>query len=82
MKSPFHTTRTIMAHPHTLPSSPAREGGHFLKNEHHYYSRPVHNEGLPGNRLSRKEDDVVSHDKGILDHIVPISLSFQGGNNV
>jgi hypothetical protein len=64
----FHTTEKIMAHPHNLPSFPAREEGSFFKNTLRHYFRPIPNMGQPGDRPLRKEDDVVSHDTGILDH--------------
>jgi hypothetical protein len=79
MKRSAHTISTIMAHPHTLPSFPAREEGCFFKNTLHYYSRPITDEDLQGDRQSQKEDDVVSHDKGILDHNHCPHITFNSG---
>jgi hypothetical protein len=68
MKRSVHPLSTFMAHPHNLPSFPAREEGDFFKNPLYYYGRPIPNECQLGNQPSQKEDDVVSHDTGILDH--------------
>jgi|GEM_PF-1242546 hypothetical protein len=66
MKRSIHTISTIMAHPHTLPSSPARAEGCFFRNT--IGSRPVVQEGgAIQYQLSRNEHDLVGSHTGILD---------------
>jgi hypothetical protein len=82
MKKPIHTIQTIMAHPHTLPSSPAREEGCFSMNS--TWLKPmVKVGGATQYQLSRNEHGLVGRSTGILDldHCF-ISLSIQGGDNV
>ena len=82
MKRSVHTISTIMAHPHTLPSSPAREGGCFFKNT--AGSRSVVKEAVAIQyQLSRNEHGLVDRHTGILDtdHCSHITVA-QGGDNV
>ena len=82
MKRSLHTKSTIMAHPHSLPSSPAREEGYFSMNANG--TKPVvKKSGATQYQLSRNEHGLVGHFTGILDkdHCF-ISLSIQGGDNV
>jgi hypothetical protein len=66
MKRSVHTIQTIMAHPHTLPSSPAREEGCFSMNTDG--TRPVvKNGGATQYQLSRNEHGLVGPYTGILD---------------
>jgi hypothetical protein len=77
MKQSIHNVQTIMAHPHSLPSFPAREEGNFFMNT--TGTGLVATEGGANQyQLSKNE-----HGPGILepDHCF-ISLSLQGGDNV
>jgi hypothetical protein len=82
MKNSGHTIKIIMAHPHNLPSFPAREEGYFFMNA--TGTIPVAKEGgATQYQLSRNEHGLVGRNTGILelDHCF-ISLSLQGGDNV
>jgi hypothetical protein len=82
MKKSVHIIHTIMAHPHTLPSSPAREEGSFSMNT--TGSRPaVKESGVTQYQLSRNEHGLVGRFTGILDkdHCSHITVA-SGGDNV
>jgi hypothetical protein len=82
MNKPVHTILKIMAHPHNLPSFPAREEGSFFMNTNRT-GQVVIEGGTTQYQLSRNEHGLVGRNTGILDkdHCF-ISLSLQGGDNV
>jgi hypothetical protein len=75
MKNSGYTIKIIMAHPHNLPSFPAREEGYFFMNAPG--TKPVAKEGgTTQYNLLRNEHGLVDRTTGILelDHCF-ISLS-------